>query len=139
MNTITTALKEGGIKLPPLNKRVWLWLHDHKGKTAREIADALGVELGDVSSTLGAMAKRNMVSGTKEYKQGSNTQVTRYATIGRVFELKPMPKAVPTPDPAPEDVTPPAPVAPASLLDTLSVKEAHALYLELKKMFGGAS
>ena len=98
MNSITQALKTAGAVIPPLNKRVWLWLKDHPGKSAREVAIAIQAKHGDVSSTLGNLAKRRMVTVTQDLHL-HRAQTLRYTTCIKEYELLPLPmaKRVPTP------------------------------------------
>lgn len=141
MGNVTDALKTAGVKVPPLNKRVWLWLHDHPNKTYTEIGAAINEPPSNVSGTLSAMQKRGMVQGAREYMRGTNRLVTRYCTLGKSFALKPLPTPKLEAEPKVEvqvaaelPKMPPEAVA-KSLLDTLSVKEAFALYQELRAMF----
>ena len=95
MNNITHAFKTAGMRLPPLNKRIWLWLHDHAGKTYAEVATALNERPGNVSSQLGLMARRGMVStSASERRTSKGIRITTvYATAIKAFELLPFPAA----------------------------------------------
>lgn len=140
MSTIHTALKDAGVKLPPLNKRVWLWLKDHPHKTSADIALAINSHQADVSSVLGNLGKRSMVSVKKDYKPGGHTTVSFYSAVGKSFELLPIIKAlafVQTPPAEPIPEVPAIPITKESILDKLKVKDAFALYQELHAMFGG--
>ena len=82
------------------------------------------------------MAKRRMVTVTKEKSGPTQATVGIYRVSPKLkeFELLPKPgaKTVVAPTSAPIPVT--AVVKPST--DNLTVKEAHALYLELHAMFG---
>ena len=143
MNTITHAFKASGVKLPPLNKRVWLWLHDHPGKSAKEVAVAIQAKQGDVASTLGSLAKRKMVRREETTRRGDATY--RYTTCIREFELLPMPRAKATPvspqmplplveQPKPA-VIPPAPKAVLSVLENYTLRELRAIRDALNNLF----
>jgi DNA-binding MarR family transcriptional regulator len=93
MNAISTALKTSGVKLPPTNKRIWLWLHDHPGRTAKEVANAIGVANSTTSSQLGSMVSRGMVTAVSEKHPHRDIQLLRYTTCIREFELLPLPSA----------------------------------------------
>lgn len=136
MNTITHAFKQSGIQLPPLNKRVWLWLHDHPGKTYSEVAKAIGAAPGNVSSTLGNMVKRRMVaaSSSERYTGKGLRNTTVYRTASKEFELLPLPrkaKAPPIPQMPLSRVEQPKPAvippAPKAVLSVLSVLENYTL------------
>ena len=150
MNTITHAFKASGVKLPPLNKRVWLWLHDHPGKTAKEVATAIGAKQGDVSSTMGNMVKRRMVvQGQGHRRPGAPGWVTYYTTCINVFELLPMPSVkvakqspfspqMPLPlveQPRPAVMLPPVPKPVMSVLENYTLKELRVIRDALNKLF----
>ena len=147
MNTITHAFKASGVKLPPLNKRVWLWLHDHPGKTAKEVAVAIGAKQGDVSSTLGNMVKRRMVvRGQGRRRPGAPGWVSYYTTCINVFELLPMPRAKATPvspqlplplveQPKPAVTLPPVPKSVMSVLEGYTLRELRVIRDALNKLF----
>jgi DNA-binding CsgD family transcriptional regulator len=168
MNAITMAMHNAGVQLPPLNKRVWLWLNDHPGKTSKQIAIALGEKHSNVATTLGQMVKRRMVQGTKQQHPHRNVQEWHYETCIKQYELLPMRKAKPQPKPKVDvkngiitgfglSAVPVSTETVASLavplsvaspfeqpkckfnLDDLTVREARALYEQLHKMFGGKS
>ena len=93
-NTMTTALVSAGFPAMPLNKRVWLWLHDHPGKTCREISAAIGALAGDVSVVLLDLRRREMVVRNKTKRLAANgTRMTifEYTTCIREYELLPKP------------------------------------------------
>ena len=82
-----------------------------------------------MSSVLSQMIIRNMVTRKQESSTLKGGKQNYYNTAPRMkkFELLSAPKKV-----TDVDVVEP----PKSLLDTISVKQAHALYQELKVMFG---
>ena len=156
MNAITTALVTAGIKIPPLNKRIWLWLNDHPGKTSEEVGLAINSPCTHVSSTLSNMEKRKMVTSTRSvtYKSKKGAQLVKhYKTAGFVFEVKPVPyqpkKKKVRPALAPVALAPVAPViAPTPLfaaatlkkslmesLDDYKLGELRAVYAQLSRMF----
>lgn len=146
-------MKEAGVPIPPLIKRVWLWLHDHSEKTYFEVAKALGDNANNVSSTLGILVKRGMVTAAKHKRRGSEGTVTRYTCIGHEYELLPLPKRAKhelpktvqlAPQTAPKvTVTPlvvthdntPKPFDPVAFTDNLTLSQGRALYIYLKEMF----
>lgn len=149
MNAITQALQTAGVKLPPLNKRIWLWLHDHPGKTSREVAVALGISHANAASTLAIMAKRKMVTAQAE-QNFRNQSVLRYETCIKRFELLPLPKKSAKGQPlafSPTAVVEPAAptrtpleAIPAPLLKTLEQYKLSELRLirdGLNFLFGG--
>jgi hypothetical protein len=124
MNTVTAALRTAGIQIPPLNKRVWLWLKDHPNKSAKEVANAIGVGVTSVASACSNMSGRGMlIEGQVPSRapRGSRT-VAAYTVKYRDFELLHAPPKnrpirvlalAPTPQlPLPFQAREPAPVAP---------------------------
>lgn len=93
-----------------------------------------------MSSICGIMVKREMLKSTKEFKPGTHVKSFHYSTIGKHFELKPMPKPVVVKvNLEPEIILPPVVATPAEraqmLANTLTVLEAHELYKLLGSMF----
>jgi hypothetical protein len=62
MTNVAEALKSSGLKLPSLTYRVWQWVHDHPGKSAKDISTAIKVKHSNVSSALSDMVRRKMVT-----------------------------------------------------------------------------
>lgn len=94
MNSISFAMQNAGMRLPPLNKRVWLWAKDHPSKSAQEIAMALGEKHANVSSTLCDMMERNMMDrtdDTKRLRNNATIHIWRYTAKGATYELLPKP------------------------------------------------
>ncbi len=152
MNAVALAFKEASIAVPPLNKRIWLWLKDHPHKTAAE----LGVVFSGDNSLSGAMYDlyvRNMAT-RMSVPNGRSSRGPRtcfaYSALGKSFELLPVKRLptlnakhqaakppvitlVPVPAPAPvERVKPTGEIS----IDTLTIKQARALYDELRVIFG---
>jgi len=93
-NALTTALVSAGFPAMPLNKRVWLWLRDHPGKTCREISDAIGALAGDVSVALLDLHRRKMVARNKTKRlavNGTRMTIFEHTTCIREYELLPLP------------------------------------------------
>lgn len=141
MNSITEAMKKAGISVP-LNRRIWLWLKDHPGKTSKEIALGLNSKLGNVSPTLTNLYRRGMVTMTKEtLTHRSNAKgrkvISTYRAVGDKFELLPVKKTVKVNGPKITVATPkPKPVIKKKFsIDDLSVYEAKELYEQLKTIF----
>lgn len=118
------ALIQAGVRIPPLNKRIWLWLRDHPAQTYKAISAALGEKHSGVSSVLTNMNKRGMLTVTQDESRGRNGQtfkVTRYSVKFKEWELLPKPAqklvSVPTGEwqvlRPPEPILPPKTTAPA--------------------------
>lgn len=149
MATIVRQLKEAGVKVPPVIQRVWQWLKDNGRHTSTEIAAAINLPANNVSSVLGNLCDRGMVSRAKEHSIAKGHQTTYYAANPKMksYELLPFTQEAKTRlkrgSPAPVAVERPrlpepvvvVPAKPENLLDTLTVREAYAIYLELKAMF----
>lgn len=106
MNSIVTAMQHAGIQLPPNNKRVWLWLKDHPGKTAAEVAAAIGITKTRAAGTLYELDLRGMVTRKedvtpKAMQRTGRGMVYRYTCKYSTWELLPLPKK-----PAPSKATP---------------------------------
>lgn len=143
MNAIAHAMKQAGVPMPPLTKRVWLWLHDHPGKTSKDIGIALGAKHSDVATVMDSLYKRTMVARAKDKvgrtAAGSPKEVFVWSTVGKSYELLPMPKKVAR---APVVGVLPAkpPVVPAETttridLESMTLRELRALYIQLKEIF----
>jgi hypothetical protein len=123
------------------------YVRDNPGKTRKEIAVALeaqGYKTGSVTSLLGQMVKQGMVREsanllyvtTNEYtplksaKKMKALEEKSQAPQGKVVPIVRKPKAEPAPQiNAAWDAE--------TLLNNLSIKQARALYDELRKIFGG--
>lgn len=140
MNEIATALKSAGVKPPPLNKRVWLWLHDHADKSSKEIALAINAKHSDVATQLTAMHKRGMVDKQIRYARPHGK--------GERYELLPYKKQVAairaeiidkSKDPGlGGPVAAPVPAPPAIKdfdMEACTLRELRALYVQLKELF----
>lgn len=160
VSTIKQALTEVGIKLPPVNQRIWQFLKDSGTHNANTVAKALSMPANSVSSMLGQLRDRAMVTSKQEMDKTTG-HIVHYFTVAskmKKYTLLPITaaaKARPhrpsaksiaqalkaTPgmhDIGTAHLPPAAPEKPAQkphILDQLNVREAYALYLELHKMF----
>ena len=93
MNAISIALVGAGIRLPPLNKRVWLWVKDHPDTTSNEVAKALGETQPAVATQLKAMSARKMMvmRDALPPRHSNRKSVKRYSTCLKEWELLPLP------------------------------------------------
>jgi len=135
MTVLKDALETAGIRVR-LNKRVWLWLKDHPGKTAKEIALALHEDTKAVSTRLTQMEQRHMVQSKHAHHKGTSYRgIKEYTALGNTFEVLPI-------------ATTPLRVQPYKIhdlviiptqkernIDDLTIAEARALYEQLKRMF----
>jgi hypothetical protein len=152
MNDITTALKTAGVQIPPLNKRVWLWLNDHPFKTSRDIALALKASHSQVATVLRTMERRKMVACQEAPARpvrgkGARKTVFTWHTLTRTFVLLPKPKKVekafvaPTPvaftlaPNAVPGITPTAAPPKGFDMESCTLRELRALYVSLKELF----
>jgi hypothetical protein len=145
---MTSAIKSAGFAVPA-NKRVWLWLKDHPGKTAGEIRRALGTGGNtNIPGILNDMGSRGMVSVSlipraKNVRMG-RLMVNSYVALGAEFELLPRRKkgapvviakhTASTPPPAPEAEKPVAKFA--INIENTTLHDARALYTQLAEFFG---
>lgn len=155
-NALTAALVSAGFQAMPLNKRVWLWLRDHPGKTCREIAVAIGSDDRAASVALLDLCLRKMAhrrTVTRRLgRRGEARKVFEYETCISEYELLPLPakkesgkQAMPTVASAMAAgliknsvaVAAPDVAHPAIDVKRLPLGEALRLYGELKVVFGG--
>lgn len=148
MNSIPDALKAAGVKLPSLKNRIWLWLKDHPGKNYKTVATALKATPSSVSSQLGDLYARGMLSCEtvpSNAKRGVKS-IKIYSALGREYELAPLPlknspckthtKRVPIDAPLIHIGTlPPLPAHKGIDVEQLTISEARALYRKLQEMF----
>ena len=133
MTKIAEQLKKSGLAVPA-NKRVWMYLKDHPHKSAKEIALGLNVHPAQVYTALNDLSSRKMVVNHIELeKRGvGRRSIKVYQAAGDRFELKPVKSFVKIEEPVVVQ-----PVKPVEInIDTLTVKEAKALYDKLKEIFG---
>ena len=155
MTAIREALKDAGVKLP-LNRRVWNWVKDHPGKTAKEIALGLNEPAQKVYNAVADIECRGMVIGKPVYRSrytgfGPKT-AKEYTAVGDRFELLPTRKKSPGPSSSvtvvksgvvmqhPSQMTAVDVAKPASThhvdVDALPLAEARRVYLKLREIFG---
>lgn len=120
-----------------VSRAVFDYIYEHQGMRVDKVIDALvdcGFKRTSIGSLISQMVAQDMVGRTedgylwalvKEYRPLKSTKKKKPAR-------KPVAKTVLVAEPAPTKVQ----VTAASLLETLTVLEAHALYHELHLMFG---
>lgn len=148
MNQLTNALAQAGVKLPSTTERIWRAVKDEPGLTQAQLCKRLAsIPKGTVSGRLHDMEVRGMVytSGVKNQGGGWRDAVKAYHTDLDAFQLLPRPRKSPrtnrptkvsrrtTHQVAPA-VTPPA-EREVFDLDAMTIREARALYAQLKEMF----
>jgi hypothetical protein len=132
MNTITAALKNAGVPVPPLAKRIWLWLKDHPNKTSREVSTALNAVHSQVATLTNQMYKRGML------EKITGGDMLRWKTCIPEYERLPIRKAsAPIAKATCITVPPNFPKVLANAVDieALTLREARALYNQLKEYF----
>ena len=162
MATLVVPLRKAGVEIKPLTFRVWQWLKDNGPHNCNQVSDALGEKRNNTSSTLGQLVDRGMVIAKRSADKLDKHPKYVYTTAPKMksFELWPVTKEAKERlrlkrvgfSPAPVADKPlfveagiahlaPAvqvvvePVIPTHILDTMSVRDAYALYLELRTMF----
>lgn len=149
MTQMVQAMKDAGVKLPPVTQRIWQWLHDKGGAyTLKEVEIALKISGGHAGSGMYELYARGMVAKRQAFRRTASTRF-EWSAVGNTFELlpiKPEFKRKTKAQPAKELTTTSQPVvsavlAPAPAInveDGMTLAEARALYLRLHKIFGGA-
>ena len=88
MNAMVEALKTAGVKIPPLNKRAWLWLKDHPNKTYAEIAAGIGGDAQKLASAMNYLKMANAVTvkGDVRTINGRVRKIQRFSTVGAEYD-----------------------------------------------------
>jgi predicted transcriptional regulator len=133
MTKIVEQLKKSGLAVS-VNKRVWMYLKDHPNKSAKDIALALNVQQAQVYVAVNFMSSRKMLTSYIELeKRGvGRRSIKVYQAVGDRYEMLPPVQKI-------QEVTVivPEPIRQIEVnIDTLTVKEAKALYDKLKEIFG---
>ncbi len=150
MNNISIAMKEAGLRLPALNKRVWAWIKDHPNTSVINVSTGINVPRADVSSSASLMTKRNMLTRVRHISNKGQSFYT-YQVVGSEFELKPMAKQpiaktrpvstmhiTPELKPVPEikPLSESNSIEPKKIdVNSLTLSEAVRIYKELKSFF----
>lgn len=151
------AFKAANITVP-LEKRVWLWVKDHKLSTRRTLEKALQLDRMAISFALQNLVRRGMLETHQVAAppgQAGRQRIAAFAVPAGMYEyeLLPMPKrtkvakAPKAPAKWKAEVKVPAhtaaPPEPAkrtlSGVDMENLQDAHKIYLELHKFFGPAA
>jgi predicted transcriptional regulator len=133
MTKIVEQLKKSGLAVS-VNKRVWMYLKDHPDKSAKDIALALNVHQAQVYVAVNFMSSRKMLTSYIELeKRGvGRRSIKVYKAVGDRYEMLP-----PVQKTQEVTVIVPEPIRQIEVnIDTLTVKEAKALYDKLKEIFG---
>lgn len=135
MNSIANAMKEAGVDVPPLIRRLWLWIKDHPKATAREIEDQFK-EI--VTPRLADMEARQMLRSEpvpNPSRKGKRT-LKGYTVTQTEYDLLPLSKKEPMTTKVPAIVPVQVPLAPGKInLDLLTIGEARELYRQLQAFF----
>lgn len=153
MNTMTRALAEAGIRISGM-ERIHRWLKDHPGSTALQVSENLKMSSKDTASLCSQMYLRKMLTVREDTRRVGvdrrQRRVHLYSVAQQEYERLPKPvretvrkytKAGALPSPvkvafAQVAAPQPSPSPPPSPIDRMTVREAHALYLELHTYFG---
>lgn len=100
MNTMTQALVDAGIPVPPLSRRVWHMIRDQGEMNCSQLSRISGEPMQRVSDVCGKMVKRGMLKARYIEVRGRTgkgwgvRQVTHYSIPSnmKAYELLPMPK-----------------------------------------------
>lgn len=90
-NQLTNALVNAGFPHMPVNKRIWLWINDHPGKTTHDVSVALGISHATASATLSNLYERGMLGrvGVKRHTSHGSRATFEYTTCIDEYELLP--------------------------------------------------
>lgn len=160
MNQMTQALAEAGVPLPTANERIWRYFKDHPKSTAVACASRLGMAAANVSGPTSDMAKRGLLKAEpvqmRIRSKGTSfamRPILHYSAVGEKYapEDFPMPRraskkgkdrrdpvltvVAPTPVVAEVVVPVPPPTPQFKSIDDMTVREARAVYEQLKTLF----
>ncbi len=126
-----------------VSRAVFQYINENQGYFVDQVVGALvdcGFKKTSVSSLISQMVMQNMIKRTKDgclWPLVNEYRPLRFAKKRR--ERRPVVRSVVAKEAVPEVLAVPAvPMTSAQLLETMSVKQAHALYLELLAVFGEA-
>jgi hypothetical protein len=150
IESITTKAKEATmpkqffVTTNNVTRATFDYIVKHPGKTRREILNALeaqGYKQGSTSSLIGQFTKQGHIVNRDGFIFAQQSEYKPLKTSQRKADQTPAPKAA-KPKAKPEAKTEAAPQINAAwdaetLLNNLSIKQARALYDELRKIFGG--
>ena len=124
-----------------VSRAVFQYINENQGYFVDQVIGALvdcGFKKTSVSSLISQMVMQNMIKRTKDgcfWPLVNDYRPLRFAKKRR--ERRPVVRSVVAKETVPEVLAVPAvPMTSAQLLETMSVKQAHALYLELLAVFG---
>ena len=155
IESVTTQAKEATMpkKLfettTNVTRATFNYILNNPGKNRKEILDALdaqGFNSGSTSSLIGQFTKQGHIVNRGGYMFAQRAEYTPLKTTRNKPEPVEKAKAVPRPKFIPVTQTKPEPASPVqinaawdaeTLLNNLSIKQARALYDELRKIFGG--
>lgn len=138
MNAMTEAFIKAGAKVPTIAERLWRTIKEEPGLTAAQLHKRhTAIPRGSVSSQLAMMEQRGMV-----YVKGTKGQGPRGTTKAYYTDMETY-QRLPAPERTTHQAPPPAPAAETNRqvvdvsidLDSLTIREARALYLKLKELF----
>ena len=124
-----------------VSRAVFQYINENQGYFVDQVIGALvdcGFKKTSVSSLISQMVMQNMIKRTKDgclWPLVNEYRPLRFAKKRR--ERRPVVRSVVAKEAVPEVLAVPAALmTSAQLLETMSVKQAHALYLELLAVFG---
>jgi hypothetical protein len=62
MNQITSALVSAGVKIPSVSKRIWNYIKDHPGVSAKRVSQALAIQESQSSALMSQMYTSGVLS-----------------------------------------------------------------------------
>jgi len=141
--SIAKALRKAGGAIPA-NRRIWEWLKEHGDHTGAEVSAALNIPLAASSSIISQMKSRKMIKVSDKHSEHLGRKVGYYTTIGRNFEVLPLPKKnfdvaastnIGLGKMAVSSSPASAHINTDDILETMPVAKAFALYQKLEGMF----
>lgn len=146
-STLTAAFKDAGYKLPPLKKRVWLWLKDHPGKTPSDVCHvfaASGCDPQAVRTQIWELHARGMIKVREAFDARLKGYVRELECLGEEYELLPRERKLRSERKAAAQASAPPPVVEQpktrewkaeQVINALTPAQAREVYNQLKEIF----
>ena len=132
MNNLAIALKDAGVKLPPMNRRIWQWLKDNGAHTLRDICAELGVAKVAAQAVVSVMLREGTLERQERHDSKGKRSNNAYAALGTGYNQGRKPPVVAAIKPQGMS---PAGVDPEEALGTYTLSELRVLYQYLHKHF----
>ena len=129
MNNLAIALKDAGVKLPPMNRRIWQWLRDNGAHTLRDVCAELSVTPAAAQATVSVMLREGTLERQARHDAKGKRSNNAYVALGSSYDHGRKPPIVAAIKP------PAAGINPEQALGAYTLSELRVLYQYLHKHF----